>query len=118
MAHQSPIGNYIAGHYRYTRMGGLTLPIGIKRAGSAVVIVKPVSRYHSKLGSHGIYYFPPDIDALIHLHSSNSGHRSVHIRCFANANFCNALKRCVHELWIVRKASPRDVLAALQSCRL
>jgi hypothetical protein len=94
--------SYIAAHYRHTSLGGLTVPIAVRRAGNTITVVRPTSRYYSRSGTHGVFYFPAEIDVLIYLYQSNSGRRSVGALCFADAGFCDALHRCVHNMWVVR----------------
>jgi hypothetical protein len=109
---------YIAAPYRNTTLGGVTLPIAVRRANGMIAVVPPVSRYFSRSGTHGVFYYPADISAIIILDRSNSGHRSVFVRCLAgDADFCDMLRRCAHLLWVVRGLSSRDVIAALPSCR-
>jgi hypothetical protein len=110
----------VVGHYRITALGGLSIPVAVaRRADGTIAIVRPLARRLSRSGAHGTYFFPADIDALIHLGRTNTGHRYVHVRCLsADADFCNALKRCVRDLWVTRGLSARDVIAALpSSCR-
>jgi hypothetical protein len=109
----------VAGHYRITSLGGLSIPVAVaRRADGTIAIVRPLARRLSRTGAHGVYFFPANIDVLIHLVRSNSGHRSVYVRCLsADADFCNALKRCAHDLWVARGLSARDVIAALTGCR-
>ena len=110
--------SYIAAHYRHTRMGAVTLPIAVRRTGGAITIVKPSAKYYSRSGTHSVFYFPADISAIIFLDQSNSGRRSVHVRCLTgDAQFCDALWRCAYLHWAVRRLGARDVIAALQSCR-
>jgi hypothetical protein len=110
--------NYIAAHYRHTSLGGLTIPVAVRRVDGMITIVPPVSKHYSRSGAHGVFYYPGDVDAIIYLDRSNSGHRSVFVRCLTNdADFCSAIKRCANTLWVARGLSPRDVAAALLSCR-
>ena len=65
-----------------------------------------------------MFYFPAEINVLIYLYQSNSGRRSVHVRCLTgDAQFCDALWRCAYLHWAVRRLGARDVIAALPSCR-
>jgi hypothetical protein len=106
------MSGYIAAHYRHTRMGGLTLPIAVRRAADTIVVVPPVSKHYSRSGTHGVFYFPADVDAIIFLDRSNSGHRYVYVRCISDAALCNALHRCAYDMWVIRKMGARDVIAA------
>jgi hypothetical protein len=109
--------SYIAAHYRHTSLGGLTLPVAVRRAGNTITVVRPIGKSFSRSGTHGVFYFPADVDAIVYLLQSNSGRRSVYVRYLAgDADFCDMLRRCAHLLWVVRHLSVQDVIAALPSC--
>ena len=108
---------YVVGRYRHTSLGDMTVPIAVRRTGGAITIVKPSAKYYSRSSAHGIFYYPADITAIIFLDRSNSGRRSVYVRCISDADFCNALHRCAYLHWAVRRLGARDVIAALPSCR-
>ena len=109
--------NAVAASYRHTRLGGLTIPVGIRRVAGSIEIARPLYRRFSRSGAHGIFYFV-GVDAIVILDQSNSGHRSVFVRCLAgDAGFCDALRRCAHALWVTHRLDAWDVIASLPSCR-
>jgi len=110
--------NAVAASYRHTRLGGLTIPVGIRRVAGSIEIARPLYRRFSRSGAHGTFYFV-GVDAIVILDQSNSGHRSVFVRCLAgDAQFCDALRRCARQLWAVHRLDAWDVIASLPSCRL
>jgi hypothetical protein len=98
-------------------MGGLTLPIGVRRVGDSIAIVKPIAKRYSRSGTHGYYHFS-GVDAIVFLETTNSGHRSVYVKCVSgDAALCDSIKRCASTVWVDLNGSPRDVIAALPLCR-
>ena len=82
----------IKGTYRRTRMGGFTEPLALKLlTENRLVVVLPIRKEFSQSGNHGEYYFPNDVDILLHFEVTNSGHRAVFIRCLrAPQEVCNS----------------------------
>ena len=110
--------NVIAAHYRRTAYGGITYPIAVRRVAGSIEIARPLYRRFSRSGAHGTFYFV-GVDAIIILDQTNSGNRSVFVRCFVpDSGFCDALRRCAHKLWVTQMLDAWDVIAALPSCRL
>jgi len=84
--------------YRSTRMGGLTLPLAVRIQDGKVVVVEPVHKIYSRTGHHGTWIYS-DIDCYFLLKQSNSGKRSVVVKCPKEGSEYDELIRRVVDMW-------------------
>jgi hypothetical protein len=94
--------------------------VAVRRAGGGLEVVESVwsqcrtprfLHYHYR---RCVYYFPPAVDAVVYLKTWYDFWREVDVRCdCGDAEFCNVLRRCAHELWV----RPGRPLKPLPGCR-
>jgi hypothetical protein len=84
--------------YRSTRMGGLTLPLVVK-VHEKVKVLEPIRKVYSRTGHHGEWIYSADFDCYFLLNQSNSGKRSVYMKCLKEGPEYAELKRRVVNMW-------------------
>jgi len=90
----------IKGTYRRTGMGGFTEPLALRLIENRLVVVPPIRKEFSRSGNHGEYYYDANVDIMLHFEITNSGHRSVFIRCLrAPQEVCNRVYDTASSLW-------------------
>jgi hypothetical protein len=96
----------------------LVYPIAVKLNNNEIEVVKAVWE-KCKNTSRGVFctvFYPPDVDAIIHLLVWYDFWRKVEVSCYRrDVEFCNRLRQISEDLWKGRKTplGPLEFIEAL-----
>jgi hypothetical protein len=107
---------FLRATWRRTRMGGITHPIALNLVSGRLQILEPIREEYSRSHSHGVWYYPPQVDILIYLEQSNTGRRSVYVICRLEPQLCRTVET-VARMWL-SGATTREVEEALDGLEL